>query len=146
MYIYGINDQPYVRTEIQQMAHVLSQLYKQQKNSLAASKVCLGMCVCRETNPKSNVQQAFLFLSSPSVRISPARKPPCSLGWDGISDPFHAGVVKFPRCGPGGDGQADSLTPLLSRKSKIFSATKQAEVQRQSKHYSSYFLPTNVWL
>lgn len=57
------------------------QLYKQQKNSLAASIVCVGMCVCRETNPERNVQRAFLFHSSPSVRISPARnalQPPAA--------------------------------------------------------------------
>ncbi|KAL1247170.1 hypothetical protein QQF64_022546 [Cirrhinus molitorella] len=115
------------------------QLHKQQK-------VRVGMSVRKETNLQLNVHRGFLFHSSPSVRISPARKttrPPCGLQRDAISGGFHTRSSRSP------DAALEVtilLTLPLSVKSQVFVATKQAEVQRQSKHYSSYFLPTNVWL
>ncbi len=123
---------------------------QQQKNSLAAWKVCVRMRCAKKQIPSAMFTESFCFIPATSVRISPARKhiwPPAAVPMGRNRSSFPLGTRHVPQMRPWrwrSAGLSYSTTERI--KSQIFSATKQSEVQKQSKHYSSYFLPTNVWL
>ncbi len=117
-------------------------------HSLLGKFVCEWVCAKKQI-PSAMFTESFCFIPAHRSGYLLHEKP---------SDPLRPPMGRNRSSFPLGTRHVPQMRPWRWRsaglsystteriKSQIFSATKQSEVQKQSKHYSSYFLPTNVWL